>query len=115
MLGRAFLGQTIGCARCHDHKFDPIPTRDYYALAGIFRNTVAMEHENVSKWIESPLPLEPEAEQKFTAIASELKQLTTRVAAMKKKKAGGPDSKKSVDVSKLNGIVIDDVECKVDR
>ena len=112
VLGRAFLGQTIGCARCHDHKFDPIPTRDYYALAGIFRNTVAMEHENVSKWIQSPLPLESEAEEKFTAIASELKQLTTRVAAMKKK-AGGSDSKKSVDVSKLNGIVIDDVDAKL--
>src|SRR5262249_52905304 len=36
-LGKAFLAQTLGCARCHDHKFDPIPTRDYYALAGILR------------------------------------------------------------------------------
>jgi len=36
---RAFLGLTVSCARCHDHKFDPIPTRDYYALAGIFRST----------------------------------------------------------------------------
>lgn len=36
---RAFMGLTIGCARCHDHKYDPIPTRDYYALAGIFRST----------------------------------------------------------------------------
>jgi hypothetical protein len=36
VTGRALLGLTIGCARCHDHKFDPIPTRDYYALAGIF-------------------------------------------------------------------------------
>ena len=36
---RAFLGLTVACARCHDHKFDPIPTRDYYALAGIFRST----------------------------------------------------------------------------
>ena len=35
-LGRALLGLTLGCARCHDHKFDPIPTSDYYALAGIF-------------------------------------------------------------------------------
>jgi cytochrome c553 len=33
---KAFLGLTIGCARCHDHKFDPISQRDYYALAGIF-------------------------------------------------------------------------------
>jgi hypothetical protein len=36
-LGRAFMGMTLGCARCHDHKFDPIPTEDYYALAAIFK------------------------------------------------------------------------------
>jgi hypothetical protein len=36
---RAFLGLTIACARCHDHKMDPITQRDYYALAGIFRST----------------------------------------------------------------------------
>jgi hypothetical protein len=35
-VGKAFLGLTLGCARCHDHKFDPISTQDYYALAGIF-------------------------------------------------------------------------------
>jgi hypothetical protein len=36
---RAFLGLTVACARCHDHKMDPIPQRDYYALSGIFRST----------------------------------------------------------------------------
>src|SRR5439155_20250417 len=36
LTGRAFLGLTLACARCHDHKFDPIPTADYYGLAGIF-------------------------------------------------------------------------------
>jgi hypothetical protein len=36
---QAFLGLTVGCARCHDHKFDPIPTSDYYALGGIFGST----------------------------------------------------------------------------
>jgi hypothetical protein len=36
VTGRAFLGITLACARCHDHKFDPIPTEDYYSLAGIF-------------------------------------------------------------------------------
>src|SRR5690606_8466255 len=51
VIGQALLGQTIGCARCHDHKFDPIPTRDYYALAKILRGTQALEHANVSKWI----------------------------------------------------------------
>jgi cytochrome c553 len=37
---KAFLGLTVGCARCHDHKFDPIPTKDYYSLYGIFANSV---------------------------------------------------------------------------
>ncbi len=36
---RSFLALSVGCARCHDHKFDPIPTKDYYALAGIFRSS----------------------------------------------------------------------------
>ncbi len=38
-FSRAFLATTVSCARCHDHKFDPIPTKDYYALAGIFTST----------------------------------------------------------------------------
>ncbi len=39
VTGRAFLGLTLACARCHDHKFDPIPTADYYSLAGIFSSS----------------------------------------------------------------------------
>ncbi|MBY0229682.1 MAG: DUF1549 and DUF1553 domain-containing protein, partial [Gemmataceae bacterium] len=42
-VGKAFLGLTLGCARCHDHKFDPVTTRDYYALAGIFYSTRILE------------------------------------------------------------------------
>lgn len=38
-LGKGILGLTVACARCHDHKFDPIPTTDYYALYGIFKST----------------------------------------------------------------------------
>ena len=38
-VSQAFLGLTVACARCHDHKFDPISQSDYYALAGIFRST----------------------------------------------------------------------------
>jgi len=38
-LGRTFLGLSVNCARCHDHKFDPIATKDYYALYGIFNST----------------------------------------------------------------------------
>lgn len=55
-VGRAFLGLTLGCARCHDHKFDPINTEDYYALAGIFKSTRTMEHfKKIAKWHENPL------------------------------------------------------------
>ena len=39
VLSKAFLGLTVACARCHDHKFDPIPTSDYYALAGVLHST----------------------------------------------------------------------------
>jgi hypothetical protein len=59
VVGRAFLGLTIGCARCHDHKFDPLTTSDYYALAGIFRSTEVFRDEvrNASMWQEWPLPI----------------------------------------------------------
>ncbi|MDP6893629.1 MAG: DUF1549 domain-containing protein, partial [Verrucomicrobiota bacterium] len=52
-IGKAFMGLSIGCARCHDHKFDPISTRSYYSMAGIFKSTYTMEHYNiVAKWHE---------------------------------------------------------------
>lgn len=40
VVTKGFLGLTVSCARCHDHKFDPIPTKDYYSLHGIFASTV---------------------------------------------------------------------------
>ncbi len=61
-VGKAFLGLTLGCARCHDHKFDPIPARDYYAMAGIFASTesVAKAEWGVWSWpTVTPLPERP--------------------------------------------------------
>ena len=56
VTSKAFLGLTVACARCHNHKFDPIPTKDYYALAGIFRSTKSMETLNtVGMWKERKL------------------------------------------------------------
>jgi cytochrome c553 len=56
-IGKVFLGMTFGCARCHDHKFDPVSARDYYALAGILHSTRSMENEAfVSQWLERELP-----------------------------------------------------------
>jgi mono/diheme cytochrome c family protein len=56
--GTAFLGLTVGCARCHDHKFDPIPTADYYRLLATFTTTVRSEID---------LDLDPEASRKAKA------------------------------------------------
>jgi len=47
VTGRAFMGLTLGCARCHDHKFDPIPQDDYYALAAIFKSTQSFSAERM--------------------------------------------------------------------
>src|SRR5207253_2225230 len=53
---RAFLALTVSCARCHNHKFDPIPTRDYYSLAGIFRSTDTLaDLQLTSMWWEYPV------------------------------------------------------------
>ncbi|MBI3865547.1 MAG: DUF1553 domain-containing protein [Planctomycetia bacterium] len=60
-IGRAFMGLTLGCARCHAHKFDPIPIEDYYSLAGIFKSTQTMDTFTVvARWHERPLA-SPEA------------------------------------------------------
>ncbi len=70
VTGRGFLGLTVQCAQCHDHKFDPIPTEDYYALLGVF---------NSSEVDEFPLADERAVAaytEKAKEITSEQKQLT---------------------------------------
>jgi len=49
-VGKAFLGMTLGCARCHDHKFDPISLSDYYAVAGIFASTESVRKAEWGVW-----------------------------------------------------------------
>jgi hypothetical protein len=117
-MGKGFLGMTIGCARCHDHKFDPIPTKDYYALAGIFKSTKFIVHSNVSKWMERPLPSsDPSIEltiKKHDAAVAELKK---QIAAIKANnpQAGvvtEPLKGTSIDPKSLPGIVIDDTQAR---
>jgi len=57
-VGKSFLGLTLGCARCHEHKFDPISHEDYYALAAIFKSTRSLAGTRtgaLSHWYEGPL------------------------------------------------------------
>ncbi|MCA9091692.1 MAG: DUF1549 domain-containing protein, partial [Planctomycetaceae bacterium] len=65
-VSRSMLGLTATCARCHDHKFDPIPQTDYFALAGILRSTKTLDGQQGNNgpyldWVRRPLPESPEA------------------------------------------------------
>ena len=79
-LGRAFLGLTLGCARCHDHKFDPILTADYYALAGIFKSTKTMENFRVvAKWFERPAAT-PALARRIAEAKKQIKAINKQIA-----------------------------------
>jgi len=110
-IGAAFLGMTIGCARCHDHKFDPIPTRDYYALAGIFRSTQTVEHSNVSNWIERPLPVEPQRQAELDRHAAEVAQVQAQ-----RDRAQAAVEQKTAELLANGGegrVIIDDAQASV--
>ena len=94
-IGTTFLGLTVGCARCHDHKFDPVPARDYYRMLSAFTTTVRTEMD---------INLDPEGYElkkklydlEHTPLATALKkyekeQLPIALAAWEKSR--GPDSR----------------------
>lgn len=113
-IGKGFLAQTIGCARCHDHKFDPIPTRDYYALAGILANVKTLEDANVSKWLEMPLPLEADREATFARQETAVAALQTKIDTVKSARDKLQKPSSGVVASKsLPGIIVDDRQAKV--
>jgi hypothetical protein len=122
-VGRAFLGQTLGCARCHDHKFDPVSQRDYYALAGIFASTRTLFNytDNVARWIVQPLPEEGPREELLKQHEERLAKLraqieTAKNALAEKAKASSVETTTAgtpLDPSQLAGIVLDDSDAKV--
>jgi len=119
-IGRAFLGQTLGCARCHDHKFDPIPQADYYALAGIFNSTRTLDgyklgNPIVSGWMLRPLD-GPEGEKRLAARKKYEDQLKSLAAQIKKAKAdlNTVETTASMrNVAALIGITVDDTQAKL--
>ncbi|MBY0504879.1 MAG: PSD1 and planctomycete cytochrome C domain-containing protein [Bryobacteraceae bacterium] len=65
VVTRGFLGLTVACARCHDHKYDPIPASDYYAIAGVFKNTIYEEYPLVPKSVRADFQkIEDQIDQK---------------------------------------------------
>jgi len=78
--GKAFLGLTLGCARCHDHKFDPILQSDYYSLAAIFRNSLNFADSktgSIRHWYEHDFATDAEEKK--------LKKWDERISQAKKK------------------------------
>ncbi|MSR31895.1 MAG: DUF1553 domain-containing protein [Gemmataceae bacterium] len=111
-LGKAFLGMTLGCARCHDHKFDPIPTQDYYALAGIFKSTKTLIHDNVSKWVDRDLPVDPASAGKIAEHKKLTSALENQIKELKSQNKGAKPILAKEDLSALGGLILDDSQAE---
>jgi hypothetical protein len=99
--GRAFLGLSLRCARCHDHKFDPVSQRDYYALYGVFASTrfpYAGSEEFASKKFPRsgfiPLVSDEQAGAALGARAQRLKRLEDEITALERTGKGKGDVRK---------------------
>lgn len=96
-LGRTVLGLTLGCARCHDHKFDPLTAADYYGLAGVFVSTKTMENfKKVARWHENPLASSAEIKKK-----SEVDAKAAKVNGRIKELTGKPSDAGKLELKKL--------------
>lgn len=80
-LGRTFMGLSIGCARCHDHKFDPISERDYYALAGILYSTDIEDREAPTQEGKRE---EQAWKKRLNAIEQSIQEVTRKFEALRK-------------------------------
>jgi hypothetical protein len=96
VVSRTFMGISVACARCHDHKFDPIKQADYYALAGVFRSTSTMANTNhVSRWTESVLPHRDNS-KRIAQFEAEKSDLESQIDVLKRA-AGSEETKKQLE------------------
>ena len=78
---RGFLGLTVACARCHDHKYDPIPAADYYAIAGVFANTLYEEYPLVPQSVRADFQrIEDQLDQKQKLLGEMQSNLTSQLS-----------------------------------
>jgi cytochrome c553 len=110
-LTRAFMGLTVSCARCHDHKFDPIGDEDYYALAGIFTSTRTMVDmtKRVVTWTERALG-PPEDGARIEALLKTIADLKEQNDAMEtpaadKKKIKAALTEAQRDLEKIPSVL----------
>jgi len=81
-VGKTFLGLTLNCTRCHDHKFDPITLADYYGLAGIFASTESTYKESRGVWSSVTKTQLPETLEQFTRREAALRAHERKVAGI---------------------------------
>ena len=111
VITKGFLGPDGDLCPLPRPQVRPDPDPDYYALAGILRNAKAMEHANVSKWVEVPLPVDRTAEAQLKEHEAAVAALQARIKTAKGRRAG--DRAKGVlAVKDVPGIVVDDAQAK---
>lgn len=95
--GKAFLGMTLQCARCHDHKFDPITLKDYYRLAGIFANAESTYQTNRGVWSSLTKVALPETLAEFTAREAATREHARKVAVVRRQQAEAEQLASQID------------------
>ncbi len=95
-VGTAFLGMTLGCARCHDHKFDPIGLEDYYGIAGMFRSTSSTYKTDNGVWSSVNQTVLPETPRQRTERTALLAQHEARLKSLQEERERARNEKKEV-------------------
>jgi hypothetical protein len=103
---KAFLGLTVACARCHDHKFDPIPTKDYYSLYGVFANSVEPPRVTAQPTLFTKVPRTP-ALLDYMAKSEELenKEEALQAQFLELRRARNRDPQKRRELVRAQGLL----------
>jgi Protein of unknown function (DUF1553)/Protein of unknown function (DUF1549)/Planctomycete cytochrome C len=106
VVTRGFIGMTVSCARCHDHKFDPVAMKDYYAMAGIFRSTQTCFGVSGTK-VKNPAPLLPlVAETTPVSQALQIKDADEESSPSSKGKKGKKGKKKQYSSGSVQTVAM---------